>query len=116
MTDLLTLASLLPLLPLFPLIVLAVALVGELARELRRILVDIGATEPLTILLPTYQPAGNSGGPLVRFLQEERTARAVETARRRGDPCLAIRASLALSAGDYGRAMAFAGAACRVGR
>lgn len=115
MTDLLTLASLLPLLPLFPLIVLAIALVGELVGELRRILADIGATEPLTILLPTYQPV-TVKGPMVRFLQEERTARAIETARRRGDPALAIRASIAWQAGDYGRALAFAGAACRVGR
>lgn len=115
MTDLLTLASLLPLLPLFPLLVLAVALVGELARELRRILVNIGATEPLTILLPAYQPIP-SAGPLVRFLQEERAAAAIETARYRGDPCLAIRASLAWQAGDYGRALALAGASCRVGR
>ena len=115
MTDLLTLASLLPLLPLFPLLVLAVALIGELARELQGILLNIGATEPLTILLPAYQPV-TVKGPLVRFLQEERAAAAVETARHRGDPCLAIRASIAWQAGDYGRALALAGASCRIGR
>lgn len=115
MTDLLTLASLLPLLPLFPLLALAVALVGELVGELRRILADIGSADPLTILLPAYQPV-TSAGPMVRFLQEERAAAAIETARHRGDPALAIRASIAWQAGDYGRALAFAGAACRVGR
>ena len=115
MTDLLTLASLLPLLPLFPLIVLAIALAGELARELRRILADIGSADPLTLLLPIDRPV-TVKGPMVRFLQEERTARAVETARYRGDPCLAIRASIAWQAGDYGRAMALAGASCRIGR
>lgn len=115
MTDLLTLASFLPLLPLFPLLALAVALVGELARELRRILTDIGAADPLTTLLPAYQPTREAGA-MVRFLQEERTAAAIETARYRGDPALAIRASLAWNEGDYGRALALAGASCRVGR
>lgn len=116
MTDLLTLAGYLPLVPLLPLLILAVALIGELAGELRRILIDIGAADPLVMLAPVYQPTGDNRGPLVRFIAEERAERAVLTARQRGDIALTIRASLALQAGDYGRALALAGAACRVGR
>lgn len=111
MTDLLYLASLLPLLPLFPLLVLAVALVGELVGEVATLLAP---ADPLTLvyLAVPVTPIDR----LVVNVREERVERAILTARRKGDVALAIRASLALQAGDYGRALALAGASCRIGR
>lgn len=111
MADLLYLASLLPLLPILPLVILALALVGELAGEVATLLAPI---EP--VILATLAVPVAPAGPLVRFLQEERAERAILTARQRGDVALTIRASLALQSGDYGRVMALAGAACRIGR
>lgn len=111
MTDLLYLASILPLLPLLPLVVLALALIGELAGEAATFLAP---ADPLTLVYLTVPctPVDR----LVVNVKEERAERAILTARRKGDVALTIRASLALQAGDYGRAMALAGAACRVGR
>lgn len=112
--------SLLPLLPLLPLLAVAVAAIIDIGREAWSILtgwpigMSVDSTPALACVVD--RSTGDSGGPLVRFLQEERACRAVETARMRGDVALTIRASIAWHNGDYGRAIALAGAACRVGR
>lgn len=107
----------LPLLPLLPLLVVAVAAIVDIGREAWAATVG-GLHRPALafVAVPVDRTIGESGGPLVRFLQEERAGRAVETARLKGDPIVALRASLALATGDYGRALGLAGAACRKGR
>lgn len=113
----------LPLLPFLPLLAVAIAAIIDIGREVWATLTGwpIGMSVDSTPALafagtPVDRTIGDSGGPMVRFIREERAARAVETARLRGDVALTIRASIAWHNGDYGRALALAGAACRKGR